>query len=134
MSVSSVRIDGFRIAAGFISADHELRHQPLVLVKEKVTVDHVRVLVIDVVLESHHDPVGAARFQIDGVLPSQELRPRRLPVDVEDLELHVVNMPVVREQVSIGDPCAELAGREEHPPGGVPPSDPYPGLLRGRGS
>lgn len=59
--------------------------------------------VISVVLEAHDEPDGLTRQDGYRVLPVIEVCRRRSAVDVEDAELHVVYVEVVRHYIGVGD-------------------------------
>jgi hypothetical protein len=70
-----------------VDPDHA--HHAVVLVGEEVTVEHVRRYRIGVLADLHRQPDRGAWRHIDRVLPTTQLRWRRLPVDREHPDVPV---------------------------------------------
>src|SRR4029450_5849675 len=80
---------------------HELAHHSLVLMEDEVAVEHGRAPGVGVGGEPHDEPDRDPRRQVHGVLPAGQLRRRGRPAHVEQLELHPVDVEVVRHEVLV---------------------------------
>ena len=87
------------IRAGTVLGHEELAHHPRVLVLQQMAVHHVGHRRVRVVLEPHDESHVLAGIQRHGVLPPAQPHRRLLSIDVEDAELHVVDVEVVGESM-----------------------------------
>lgn len=92
--------------------DHdELAHHSRVLVRKQVAVEHVGSVRVGVVAVPRDQFELHVRRQKDGVLPAGQLGRRRPAVHGEHLELHVVNVEVVRHPIGVAHlPHLDAAG------------------------
>src|SRR5215471_17578071 len=71
-----------------LAYQHILAHHPHILMLQNMTVEHVRVVRVRVVGETHNQPHILTNRHINRILPASFTRSRQLPVTAQDLELH----------------------------------------------
>ncbi|MBB3085410.1 hypothetical protein FHR93_003637 [Geodermatophilus sabuli] len=81
---------------------------------QEVAVEHVWRVRVGVAGEGQEEPDRRPRRDVDRVLPASQRGRRATTVDVDDMELHAVDVEVVRGVAGVGDlPHLGLPGRDD---------------------